>query len=818
MTDLTFLPWLRRGMVGHLPDVDTGQTSFPRSAPVTVSVEIDEQVADGSVQLRPADHVTGIDLGQIARRYPGPDANEVETGYWPAIEFSTADLPWAVTPLVADPATGRLRPWLVLICVPEDAAHFSAAFFAEPAAIAVDAALLPDLADSALWAHVQSAVPAADVAANASSTSVMSRLVAPVTLAASTTYRVALVPAFTPVDADLEPAWAESSGQVTLRVFDTWKFTTGIASTFEELVGLLGPVPASLGLDLGVRAVDITDLGAADPWPDDGVQRSVDYLGALADTDVTAGGLAIPDREAFQNTVIGLLDQAKYRAEPASGGDPVVAPPFYGSDAKGVYELGTTATGWLRFLNLMPRHRMAAGLGAEIVRINQERYMARAWEQAGEIQEMRRSLNASRLQAEIGRTWKRRTDRLDDGDQVAVLRPQYTTVRADDGRAPRAALTWSGVPNGLLDPAFTRAVRPGSVAARSVARRSPKGEGDQQPKPVRTTRATLADALGDPETRTRIGFGRVDAPPGAKMAGSRAVSTMDVIEGVADPYTGTAATRFTDERPDDVRLADVAQSGRRKIRPMHDTRARTVDRIGGLADHLAEVEFPDDEVPVRVKIGPTIDEALVWALIERSVELFMPGASDLPNNSVRLVEANPSFIAAFLAGANHEMGRELLWREYPADMGTTTFHRFWDRRAGDADIDDMSEWPRGATLTSIGTSGDESVVLLARGDVFRLYPTMQILLRDPKGTLQPPSFGGIIPPSTRFFAFDVESADEVYSGGWKIRFQEQPTEPRFGLDDDVKVDETNAATFAATTHQRPFAQEFDVVDIIGEQT
>ena len=32
-----------------------------------------------------------------------------------------------------------------------------------------------------------------------------------------------------------------------------------------------------------------------------------------------------------------------------------------------------------------------------------------------------------------------------------------------------------------------------------------------------------------------------------------------------------------------------------------------------------------------------------------------------------------------MAGLNHEMARELLWRGYPTDQRGTVFRRFWDR-------------------------------------------------------------------------------------------------------------------------------------------
>ncbi len=44
-----------------------------------------------------------------------------------------------------------------------------------------------------------------------------------------------------------------------------------------------------------------------------------------------------------------------------------------------------------------------------------------------------------------------------------------------------------------------------------------------------------------------------------------------------------------------------------------------------------------------------------------------------------LLRTNNRFIEAYLVGLNHEMGRELLWREYPTDQRGTYFRIVLDR-------------------------------------------------------------------------------------------------------------------------------------------
>ena len=43
-------------------------------------------------------HVESIAPGEIVRRYPAPGAVDVESNYFPLIEFAAPDLPWRYTP------------------------------------------------------------------------------------------------------------------------------------------------------------------------------------------------------------------------------------------------------------------------------------------------------------------------------------------------------------------------------------------------------------------------------------------------------------------------------------------------------------------------------------------------------------------------------------------------------------------------------------------------------------------------------------------------------------------------------------------------
>jgi hypothetical protein len=815
---LHFLPWLRRGLGLDAGQRDTGQVQLPRVVRISPRVDVDGVPASTSLALRPADHASAIDGSQIVRRFPQPGALDAEHGYFPLVEVLSPELPWVLTPARADErvddedSTGRLRPWLVLVCVPQSAGDFVAGSNGRPARLVVPVEELPDLGESYAWAHVQSTIAPEDVATGLASSdpgAVIARFVCPRRLEPNTRYRAALVAAFAVAGEQLVAAWDVAAGEPAmpaLSVYDTWTFTTGEVSSFEELCLRLGPVQDD-SLVLGLHTLDVTELGCIDPWPAGTDRVTVEYTGALWDSNVSARGLGQLGDE-FDLAATKILNEGAGRVVlKLSDPDPVVAPPFYGRFATNALAM-PEEPGWQRQVNLGPNRRAAAGLGADIVRIHQERFMAMAWNQAGALRETNRELSRTRLQAEIGRTWRHRARRLDPLAQVSVLRSQLTFVRADDGQAPRRLLANSTVPAGLATPAFLRQTRPGAVVATAVAARgNPRGDGPRWTNYVATS-------FGTASTRRAMHFGAVGIPAGT---------------GLADPRRPGGEIEIPPPQLfDDLDIADVA-AATAFVQPVTAARRRITRRIPALAGELAGHE--ESELPTRVRWGPTIGEALMWLLVERSAELLLPGVQDFPLNAVRVVEANPAFVASFLAGANHEMAREMLWREFPADLSWTTFHRFWDRpNRADADIDNMVDWPEGDKLVELGAAGGESVVVLVRGDLVRLYPSVRILLQDPAGVGRLPTFGGWIPPDVRFVAFDVPEAELVTApdSAWQVVFEEQQSEPRFGLDtwpdgaavhlavgDEGDAWGLNAAHAAAYTYQAPFRYRFRVVDLIG---
>src|SRR5206468_2747034 len=80
-------------------------------------------------------------------------------------------------------------------------------------------------------------------------------------------------------------------------------------------------------------------------------------------------------------------------------------------------------------------------------------------------------------------------------------------------------------------------------------------------------------------------------------------------------------------------------------------------------------------------------------LRDAAPELLLPGVDKVPADTVALLETTPRLIEAYMVGLNHELSRELLWREYPTDLRGTWFRQFWDVRDQPGDPEALKDIP-----------------------------------------------------------------------------------------------------------------------------
>lgn len=493
-----FLPWARRGLSAVISNEDGGGALPPRgtvSAGLTVS-----NAGSHGVNLAmygPGD-IIGLDPRQIIRSEPRPNSTDSEPNYLAAIEFDNPELPWLFTPARAN-SQDRLRPWLVLVVVETSGADRVATPAVERARplpfILLSAAQvsrqLPDLEQSWAWAHsqlmVEQGVTArtweADVAALGDDPDLnLSRIICPTRLKPMTSYMACLVPAFdqgrvrglggTPdAAATLAPAWKPlEPADLILPVYFHWDFATGPEGDFESLASELKPSKPPPGI--GTAPMYIWDalpglMGAVDanirnkPVVMDGALRAT--KGAPTHTNDIDGSFQVA-MSAEVNAPAVIAADGKDTAK-------AIAAPLYGGFHANASRVQVGVPKWLRELNLDPRARAAAGLGAAVVRANQEDYMQAAWEQVGKVLEANALLNQGRLAAEALDRLHTRFKTLPAARQLAMMQPLQTRVKMADLTID-AAVARSSLPDASLSPQYRRLASTRRPAVRVAARRA----------------------------------------------------------------------------------------------------------------------------------------------------------------------------------------------------------------------------------------------------------------------------------------------------------------------------------------------------------
>jgi hypothetical protein len=809
MSDLYFLPTLRRGLARHVASADPGEGGLD-AGQVPMGVTVAGTEARQDVSLLAPHRVGPIAADEIVRRYPVPGAVDVETNYFPLVEFRAPDLPWRYTP--AGPGTNdRLRPWLALVVVEDGAegiVYTRAGGAVGRLGVAADQIhQLPPAGELWGWAHAQSSRPVEEAAAAVDDEpdALRSRIVCPRRLEPGRTYRAALVNAFAAGAGERsEPGWGtEPAVAAELTVYDTWTFTTSATvGDFESLCDLLEP--ASEVGEVGVRSVDVTSPGLQVEWPS--TPMLADLVGALADPGAIADDAA-PGNASCGAVVEPILDDVLGRAaDTADAGDrydpltddPVVGLPFYGSWPAAVTRVPDA--GWARVLNLRTTRRMAAGLGARTVRRNQEGLMAAAWDQLGSVREAADELNRGRLSAEVGRSWQARVAAVEEGDRLALAAPLLSFV-AVDGTPARELIAGSAAPSALVDRVWMRRAprASGSSAAtayvdatRIDAGRAQRRAFDYQAvavaagvHPIEVQLTTVVDTgslLSTAETEHVERTGLADTIGGSAPVGDpfgeRSEVKLERHDG--SPATSPAASASAS-------VAEVADAVA-ALDPLLSTRAALVARIPALDGLL-----PSDELPAGLALAPEFTDALFWDLAELDDDVIVPGLGEFPSNRVRLLAVNGAFVGAYLVGANHELAREFLWREYPTDLTATFFQRFFDYGgAPTVDIDPIAGWRPGSALSANVPGAATTTVVLVRGDLVRRYPDVNVFVVPSDADGRPeydsavePSFDGRLGTDALFVGFPV--APEVVLGQtgspeYLVVFEERMVAPRFGLD------------------------------------
>lgn len=432
------------------------------AATVTVTVAGQVPIVQPVALMTPAD-VTGIPPRQVIRTWPLDGVRNAEPNYLALVEFDAPDLPWLVSRPDGD---GRTPPWVALVVVDEtELDEDPLTHSANGAILSVDGDQLPDPRESWLWAHSQllgtDAVPG-DPARS------LSRLVCPRRLDPNRSYLACVVPVYEvgamagrgePADAveaartSTTLAWDPAGGPVQLPVYAFFRFATGASGDFESLVRRLHGVPLPPGM--GRRRLRLDHPGSGMPASLVG-DLALDVALRRPDATTTpVRDLVQPENAlgTWLDALLGRLADAGYDLSLAAAGTPPrVGPPVYGqlpvgATARAAVVDTPSVPPWLREVNVDPRLRVAAGLGAEVVRRHQEHYVEQAWRQVGEVL----AANRLRRRAEYSlatsqRLYSRWIEQLDTGDLLSATSPVHARIAVAPGETVVGRLRNSPVP------------------------------------------------------------------------------------------------------------------------------------------------------------------------------------------------------------------------------------------------------------------------------------------------------------------------------------------------------------------------------------
>lgn len=801
--DIRFLPWVRA------------------NAPDGTAIQIHVSGKDAQVPFTrygPGD-VVGIAQGQITRRSPLPNSQSMPPNLFPYVEFAAPDLPWQLTPTAPD-AQARLAPWLSLIVIEIKGDNpIGNVPDAKLPVVEVNRAELPVYSELPLWAHVQvdatsTVAPNGTVSPDVASRGI-ARVFSPRALAPKTRYVACLVPTFEagrlaglgqPVPSPLatDPAWSAGDGTVKLPVYDSWLFTTTESGDIETLARKLQGRDLSAGnqpKQMDVRTVSgnaagqlapfegaFRPLGAAAPWTGAAVSTAKTNLSSMLERNTTSGV-------------------------------PVVGPPLYGSIASGV---SAPTPGWLSDLNLDPRRRAAAGIGSDTVRAHQDELVAEAWRQAGDISRARREHQGSLLaQFASARLLANSIAPLSGSHALVTLAPALSRMREAGGSTVAMRLSASALPTSSLSSPFRRllatktppAARRAGLGIRKVLQQQNAlivSPGELPPLPAKlvTTAAVRAEVTstvlsrGDLHTAGHDLTATSVTTETTTTAGAADTSAVNLHQPARSLDRSVLQGRFT-LSPSQLQILNSASAVIDARSPASITIVRPAAFAWIVPAPAAGVQIASARFALRVDLGDVaqikpgsgvvIQPCFATPFSDWLDPSYLLTGITIPPDTAGMLEVNNEFLEAVLAGANHELARELLWRGVPLDRKTTPLTRFFDSLSS-ADVQDVtpvSEWTIASALGSHVQFGESVVLVLRSRLVSHLSETVIYLAqaipdgqyRKPGPSQSLPVFRGPAGVDTEYLGFNLTPHDFASGLGYYVVIQELPGAPRFGLDE-----------------------------------
>ncbi len=971
----TFSPWMRKGISSNILTVDdlgSGAVSSGERAKVPVDVVVNTETVPKLFSLMGPRDVIGINPNMIIRTEPRNWITNFEPNYLALIEFYDEDFIWRYTP--ANAAGDKLRPWIVLLVLKEDEFERDDKSLPLPAVKIKTKDALPDHRQTWAWGHAHTNLDFSAGELNelekflrsvnekflANPDNLYSRLICPRKLEANTAYHAFLVPAFeagrlaglnqptTGIDAQ-KPAWDDTTTSIDLPIYHSWYFRTGANIDFEYLVELLKPV--TLSDKVGIRDMDCSkpEFGIVT-----GTHPSILGLeGALKSPLAKSTEFPLLPRDIadFQKELQNIVNLSFTQTGNGQTGDPIITPPFYGSNHAKEDKLNIDDRWWVHHLNADPRNRVPSGFGTLVIQTYQEKFMRKAWQQVQKVLEMNQKVRLALISMAVGKFILTKNYKpLQKEKLIALAKPVLSKIKGSPATL-HFQLQESLLSTTLFSGAFRKTIRPRGRKIQSLNLHAEKKfEFNELIKEVNEEKISAAPpkvkpgilpgtddvinsipvdtypawiyflikhlgilflivfilililavvfgqimlsvfiavaALGgffylrkikekiqaaedfktvltDPAKAEKI-FSESQVPPSFKMEldlteeNFFGVKLSDEMPDSSATVTGTAAT--INAEGINFKNAETYLYQRIKFSKVEEKKLTAFD-VTNAAEKISFTIDPKVSFPKRLTAQimlpltksylipsniipameyPDFEDPMYAQLRDISEELLVPNLNLIPQNSISLLETNQAYIESYMVGLNHEMGRELLWREYPTDQRGSYFRQFWDVKGIIAipvqdetktkeqleaeqtekykDIKPIHKWDP-VFRTELGKHNNRSadgsgkqVVLVVRGELLKRYPNTVIYAQkaiagkehnhDPHiklnladaevpKELKFPLFKAEFKPDIKCFGFELTALQakgtDLSPGftdhdGWFFVIQEAPGEARFGMD------------------------------------
>ena len=218
---------------------------------------------------------------------------------------------------------------------------------------------------------------------------------------------------------------------------------------------------------------------------------------------------------------------------------------------------------------------------------------------------------------------------------------------------------------------------------------------------------TVPPAVKDRATLSRYAeafkeYARVVVPPASSIV------PVEAVDFATSVNAAQMRTRIDADRTVPARLASTLSLGSQAVSWADGAMTNAFIRATLDTELLGQLRYVIPRTFDRVMAFPHLPLPLSRKLETLAPDVFLPGVGVLPNDFIMAVETNPRFVEALMVGANHEMGREMLWRGLPTDQRGTPFQHFWQRLDGKTDIEYIHRWsalPLGSQPGSTAMTG-----------------------------------------------------------------------------------------------------------------